>query len=290
MAYVLFLFTALTWSASFILMKKAAAAFGPVSIGAGRVIGGALALAALCALSGWWRPRGAQWAWLALIVVIGFAAPYCVQPYLVVPYGSGFIGMLVGFVPLLTIAVSVPLLGVWPTTRQVLGVVGGLVCLVAVLGDGVVRAIPPAHLALAVTVPVGYAIANTLIKRCFPDAPALPLTTWCLAATALVLTPIGAAREPIRVDERLPMALAAVAALGVVGTGLCGYAFYRMIKERGPLFAGMVSYLIPIGAVVIGWIDGEAVTGIQVAALIGVILMVAVAQAPGRAPLADQST
>jgi drug/metabolite transporter (DMT)-like permease len=281
--YVLFVAVAALWSSSFLLMKKAAPCFGPLSVGALRVIGGALALLVLgMVVRSRWRPDARSWGPLLIVVVIGYAWPYSVQPYLIGRHGSGFIGMMVGLVPLLTVVVSAPLLGVWPRPRQVVGVLGGLVCLAVILGDGFHRAVPLADLALAVTVPLGYAIANTMIKRCFATAPSLALTAWCMCLSAIALAPIAATHEQVVTTGPLLTASLAVATLGVAGTGLCGYAFYVMIQQRGPLFAGMVAYVIPVGAVVLGWIDHESVTAAQVAALIGIIAMVALVQAPGR--------
>jgi drug/metabolite transporter (DMT)-like permease len=275
--HLLFIFTAVTWASSFILMKKASAAFGPMTIGTLRVAGGALALAGLCLLLRQkWRPRANQWPALALIIVIGYASPYCVQPYLIARHDSGFVGIMVGLVPLLTILVSKPMLGVLPSTREMLGVCGGFICLIALFRDGLDRSIPWPHLALAVSVPLGYAIANTAVKRSFADAPPLALTLWCLGVTTIILAPFAAA-EPV-LTASLPRAIAAVAALGVLGTGLCGYAFYTMIRKRGPLYAGMVSYLIPLGALAFGWFDGEQITITQMVAVIGIVLMVALVQ------------
>ncbi|MBA2479602.1 MAG: DMT family transporter, partial [Planctomycetes bacterium] len=269
------------WSSSFILMKKASPCFGPISVGALRVIGGALVLLVLgLAVRQRWRPDARTWGPVVIIVVIGYAWPYCVQPYLIARHGSGFIGMMVGLVPLLTVVVSVPLLHVWPSRWQMVGVLGGLACLAVILGDGFNRSVPLAHLALAVTVPMGYAIANTLIKRCFPQTPSLALTTWCLGLSALVLMPIAASQEHVDLDNGIAAASTAVAILGGLGTGLCGYAFYVLIQQRGPLFAGMVAYVIPVGAVVLGWLDHERVTVWQLAALAGIIVMVGLVQMP----------
>ncbi|MBA3707929.1 MAG: DMT family transporter [Planctomycetes bacterium] len=285
MHYALFIGVAVLWSSSFILMKKAGECFGPLSIGALRVLGGALALVLLgLLLRRRWRPSPRDWTPLLVIVAIGYAWPYCLQPFLITHHGSGFIGMMVGLVPIMTVAVSIPLLGIWPTPRQTIGVLGGFVCLAAIVGDGILRQVPPGHLALAATVPLGYAVANTLIKGSFASAPMLPLTMWCLGICTLVLVPIACARESVHHREALGGALAAAGVLGVLGTGLCGYAFYVLIQKRGPLFAGMVAYLIPIGAVVLGWLDRERVTLTQAMALVGIIAMVALVQAPRRAP------
>ena len=69
--------------------------------------------------------------------------------------------------------------------------------------------------------------------------------------------------------------------LGVLATGLATLLFYRLIQERGPLFAGMVTYIIPVEAVMWGALDGEAVAGRQVVALGVVLVAVALVQWPG---------
>jgi len=51
-----------------------------------------------------------------------------------------------------------------------------------------------------------------------------------------------------------------------------------MIKENGPLFAGMVTYVIPIEALMWSWLDNERITVIQVSSIIIVLLVVGVVQ------------
>ena len=70
----------------------------------------------------------------------------------------------------------------------------------------------------------------------------------------------------------------ALAFLGVVCTGLAIWLFNWLIVERGPLFAGMFTYVFPLVALVIGYLDGEPITGRQLAAMAGVLAMVAVVQ------------
>ena len=130
MPYLLFLLVCFIWGSSFILMKKAGLVFGTFGVGAGRVAGGAAVLALL-----WWWNRH-RWPIerrhfgpLLVVGLVCYSWPYALQPYLIGLHGSGFIGMTVAFVPLLTILVSAPMLGVYPTRRQLLGVLGGLACM-----------------------------------------------------------------------------------------------------------------------------------------------------------------
>ena len=290
MPYILFIIICTIWGASFILMKKAGLALGPVSIGAWRVISGAIVLAIL------WRLRTTKinitWRHvphIAVVALVGYSWPYAIQPYLVIRYGSGFIGMMIAFVPLLTILVSVPMLGVYPSRRQLLGVVGGIICLAVIMADGLNRQVPVTALLLAVSVPLGYSIGNTYIRRKLQDIPSMPMTAIALGIAGVVLLPLSCATELLEpfemagptgpLDQRdWIVSIASILMLGIMGTGIAMYIFNKLIQEHGPLFAGMVTYLIPLGAVFWGGVDNEQITITQLAALAGLLTMVAIVQ------------
>ena len=287
MHYVLFILTCLIWGASFILMKKAHDAFGPVAIGAGRSAMGAAVLFLVLRLSRRHGKRIARrdLAWLLFPGIIGAAYPWVMQPYLIGHYqASGFFGMMVSLVPLLTIVVSIPMLGVFPSRRELFGVLGGLVCLYILFDDGQHRGITAVSFLLATTVPLSYALSNTLIKRRLSHVPSQHLGAMVLLIATLVLTPISVATEGIEPSETtwtIGGAVAAIAFLGIFGTGLATWWFYILIQQRGPLFAGMATYVVSSLAVAWGWYDAEHVTVTQVAALAGVLTMVALVQWPG---------
>lgn len=281
MPYILFLLICAIWGSSFLLMKKAALVFGPISIGAWRVIGGAAVLLLLWGMQRRpWPLRRKHLVPLTLVVLVGYAWPYSIQPYLVARHGSGFIGMTVSLVPLLTILVSVPMLGIYPKPRQLIGVIGGLLFIGLIFADGLQRSVPPFDLLLAVTVPLDYAVTNAFIRRNLADVPALALSASSLALTGLLLLPLGLSlpSERLNVSGDWSVALVSLITLGVIGTGLGNYMFNKLVLEHGPLFAGMVTYLIPLGALLWGWLDHERVTLLQMAALSGILAMVALVQ------------
>ncbi|MGE5193892.1 MAG: DMT family transporter [Deltaproteobacteria bacterium] len=282
MAYLSFLFICLVWGASFILMKKAGVWFSPAAIGAWRVIGGAAILGLVC-----WRSR-IPWAIrrrdlpaLAFVIVCGFAWPFCLQPWLVSRNGSAFVAMTVSFTPLITIAASIPLLGVYPARRQFFGVLGALGFMALLMLDGIERQIPLMDLALALTVPLCYAVTNTVIRRWLSHVPSLELSFVSLAAAGALLLPLSIVlpfeRGSDAVTERA-LAISSLIFLGIVGTGITTYLFNRLIQHHGPLFAGMVTNLVPIGALLWGWADHERVTALQIVALAGLVSMVTVVQ------------
>jgi drug/metabolite transporter (DMT)-like permease len=281
MAYVLFVALCGVWGTYFILMKKATLWFSPVSVGALRVMGGALLLGFVHVLSRRkWPVRREDYFPILLVALFGYVIPFVIQPALIQRCGSGFIGMMVSFVPLLTIVVSVPMLGVYPTPRQLFGAVGGLACLMLILMDGIDRRISVLDIAIASCVPLLYAICNTYVKRRFTGLAPLPLALCCLilAFVFLLLPAMMSPTVPTAQFTDLPLAMISVAALGILGTGFGALVFTKLLQDQGPLFAGMVTYLIPTIALVWAWFDGEAITPKQLGALVGVLSMVAIVQ------------
>lgn len=287
MAHVLFILACLIWGCSFLLMKKAQLSYGSMDVAFYRVVAGAPAL--------WlfWLVRRQPWPFasrdllpLAGIAALGYALPFWVQPFVIRYTSSGFVGMLVSLVPLLTMAVSIPLLGVRPTRVQVLGVLGGLLFMATVLGDRIQMQAPAWVVVLGLATPVGYAIANTFIKRRFQHIPPTPLTAAAMSLAAVLLAPLALTTEPVQLNDHFAFATGALVVLGVICTGVATVLFYHLIRTHGPLYASMVTYVIPCVSLVIGWLDGETVTAIQAIGLAGVLAMVGLVQYPTRVPLA----
>lgn len=281
MPYVWFAVVCCIWGSSFILMKLARLCLSPIAVGACRDFGGALVLALLFLLA---RRRisvrAADLGPLIGIAILGFAWPHSVQPELVSRIGGAFVGITVGMTPLMTIIVSVPMLGVYPTTRQAVGVIGALICMAILIQDGMRQSVAVRDLLLACSVPATYAVANNWIRRSLRHLPPLELTLLCLSLASLILIPLASAlpASPAVDDSAWPVALTAVITLGIAGTGIATLLFNKLVQEQGPLFASMTTNLIPLGAVLWGWVDGEQITPTQLAALLGVLTMVCMVQ------------
>jgi drug/metabolite transporter (DMT)-like permease len=272
----------LVWGSSFILMKKAALGLGPFSIAWGRVAGGVAAMACwwIWRQQPLWRPTINEWLRLGLLALLGYVWPYSIQPYLVREYGSALIAMTVSLTPLATIATQMLLLGQRPNAWQLIGVCGALGCLLLLLREGLQRSIPLMELGWALSVPLAYATCNTLTRRWFRGQDAVDLSGFGLGLAAIMLIPgvisDGGFREATAAERW--MAVGCVVVLGVVGTGLAIKWFNELIQEHGPLFAGMVTNIVPILAVAWGWWDREAISGGQLLALAGVVSMVVLVQ------------
>lgn len=292
MAYFAFLFVCLCWGSTFILMERVSHALGPVEIGITRLLSAAVALGVI-----WWWKREELRLDRKYIPPILFSAlvanvaPYVTQPYVLAQgYGHSFFGVVVAAIPLLTILFSIPMLGVLPTPRQLLGVVGGLVCLWFVIDDGFDRGMSWQIMALAAVVPITGSFNNTFVKLKLSGAPSLPVTAVMLGSAGLMLIPLEFCRPAISAldlggptnPQFTPQLLLWLAILGVVTTGLSTVAFFYMVFHRGPLFAGMTSYVVPLLAMGWGLFDHEQISTQQLAAMAGVFVMVGLVQSGSR--------
>ena len=288
MAHVAFCFCCVVWGSSFILLERVTHVFGPVEIALWRLFSGAAALAAY-----WWFRGGTfrierrDWGYLAFAALVFTAPPQVIQAYVLAQgHGHGFFGTLVAAIPLLTILVSIPMLGILPTARELAGVLGGLVCMWLLLEDGFHRGMSFGLLALAFMIPLTSAVSNTFIKWKLTNLPAVPLTTALLVLAGVALIPLElspTALESLQITGPqgtaiTPTALIYMLLLGVVASGISTMVFIWMILEKGPLFAGMTTYVVPVLALLWGTVDNETISPRQMLAIVGVLAMVALVQ------------
>ena len=153
-------------------------------------------------------------------------------------------------------------------------------------------------LLLALTVPVIYAVGNTYVKWKLDHLPALPLTVLFLSLGGALLLPLQFSPETLTAwnladpaePHDWPLAIASIVFLSAVGTGIAILLFVQLIKSQGPLFAGMVTYVVPVLALFWGQFDKERLTPLQLLAIGGVLAMVGLVQwgaAKGSSELAE---
>lgn len=288
MAHLAFCFCCFVWGTSFILLERVTHVMGPVEIGIWRMLSGA-AIVGAC----WWAKRDEyrmtlrDFSLIAAASVLFTAPPQVIQAYVLEQgFGHGFFGTMVAAIPLLTILVSVPMLGVRPTRREVVGVLGGLGCIFLLVEEGMNRGMSAGLLALTMVIPLSSAVGNTFFKWKLPQVPAAPLTTTMLLVAAFTLMPLQLAPGLLATYHVGPPSGAAMSAdavtylllLGIVGSGVSTMVYIWLVLTRGPLFAGMTTYVVPVIALLWGTLDHEVISGQQAVAIAGVLGMVALVQ------------
>jgi drug/metabolite transporter (DMT)-like permease len=108
-------------------------------------------------------------------------------------------------------------------------------------------------------VALGYATAPIIAARKLKDVSTLPMTAVCLSAATIIYTPAAVVTWPAELPSS--GALASLAGLGVVCTGLAFIVFLGLLREVGPSRAMVFTYVNPAVAVAAGvLILGEPLT------------------------------
>lgn len=276
---------ALIWGSAFLCIKFALRGFSPLQIVFGRLLLGFAVLAPIVLSRGMRLPRSARtWGHLAVAAVVANVIPYTLFNVGEQSIGSNVAGVINATTPLWTLLVALLLraergitvangvgfalgfLGVmlifspWQSAGEIASW-GGVACLIASAGYG-----------------VGYAyIARFLTSR---GLDPLVLATGQLAAASVItglFMPLAGTQSP----SWRPEAIVSVLVLGVLGTGIAYILNYRIIVEDGPTIASTVTYLLPVVAVILGWLVlGETLTLTMVAGSVLVLAGVALTRRP----------
>jgi drug/metabolite transporter (DMT)-like permease len=118
------------------------------------------------------------------------------------------------------------------------------------------------------------------VKKYLAEVPALPLATTAVVIAGVVGFCILLTTnwlESMRANPAGTTSFAAIATLGILGTALGQFFFARMLQLSSALFAGTITYFIPIVAVAWGLYDGEVLTWVHflgILCIIGGILII----------------
>lgn len=129
---------------------------------------------------------------------------------------------------------------------------------------------------------LGYAVGGLLVKHRLTGMAPLGMSSLVMVASALLLLPVALATTPDALPSLGP--IAAVTALGLVGTGIAFVIFYWLISTVGPARTLIVTYVAPGFAIVYGAVFlSEEITVATIGGL-AMILLGCWLSAEGRLP------
>ena len=249
------------WGASFLFMRVAVPAFGPMALAFLRVAGAALVLVPLLALRGDLATVRRHWGTIAVVGFFNSALPFLCFAYAALTINAGVSAIFNSATPLFAAIVAWLWLGDRMTPLRVVGLAIGFA---GVLWIGSDKAdFGPGGSAVAIgaclLATMSYGVAPSLTKRRLSGALPLAVAAGSQVAAALFLAVPAALAWPAQAPSASAWLM--VALLAFFGTGLAYLLYFRLIANAGPANAVAVTYLIPIFAVVWGGIFlGERLT------------------------------
>lgn len=239
------------WGASFLFMRVAAPAFGPVPLIFVRVtIAALLLLPMLLRQQGGLAQARAVAAPLALVGAINTAIPFTLLAFAALTLPAGLSSVLNASVPLFGGLIGFLWLGQRPSRQRTLGLAAGF-------GGVLVLAWPrltSVHDWRAVVAALGatvlYALSAHVTQRSLAGVRPLVLAGGSMVAASLMLAPLAVVAWPAA-----PPAASAWLYAGLLGVGCTALAYllyFRLLARAGPSTAMAVTYLIPVFGVTWG--------------------------------------
>ena len=257
---LLYALVALTWGSSFLFAKIGLDGLAPQQVATVRtVLGGVTLVVVLLATRRRWPREPRTWAHLAVVAVFLNAVPSSLMAWAEQTVPSGLASIYNATTPIMTLAALAVLV---PSERlrgrQVLGIVLGIVGVLVLVGpwdvltDPEVLASVPGQVALlgmTASYGIGLAYLRRVAVASAYDPVTLATVQLTLASGMLLLVAPVIATGPVELDGRI---VAAMIALGCVGTGLAYAWNTRLVQAWGAGRASTVTYLTPVVGVALG--------------------------------------
>ena len=273
--YLLLSFLALIWSSAFFNIKIATDSFGPITIAFLRVFLASIPLLLICNYKKIKiEAFSKEWHWFAIIGFVNLVVPFFLIAYGVKSVQSNLAAILMSSGPLTS-----TILGHFFTKHdkfnfvKTIGILIGFSGIIYLFSDNILineNNFLSALLILAGA--TGYVIGGVLTLKISSKKNENVTTSICIWASIILLPLSLIFEQPWNLNPSLK-STASLIYLGIVCTGLAWLLRFRILKNNGLIFQSQVSYLIPIFAIILGYIFlGELITSKVIVSLTAVVI------------------
>lgn len=261
-AWLLLCLLATMWGSSFIIMKKALVAFTPVQIGALRIMSAGLVFLPWLITHRKDYPREkTKYFWASGL--LGYFFPAFLFALAGTRVNSSLVGALNSSTPLFVLIVGAlffqQVIKRWQAIGLVLGFVGSIILILSASKNGLSFNNPYALLVVLSALMYGFNV-NITGKHLSTINPVL-VSAWTLCGVAVLAGITLFSTDFLsRVSQDTITPLLLVILLGAINSGAAAIIFNYILQIASPVFASSVTYLIPIVATMMGFLDGEPIS------------------------------
>ncbi len=253
--WIVFILLGAIWSSSFMWIKIAVQEVGPITLVAFRALFGLFFCVVVISIQRVSWPRTFK-TWLPLLIVglTNVAIPFFLISWGEKSIDSAVASILDATVPLFTILMAHFLLQDDKMTMpKVLGLLIGFAGIIILMSKDIGGSPSSLLGQLAVVVAsMFYAGSAVYVRKTTEDVPGIVRSAGPLvSATATMWLAAFLFERPLTIPH-LGITWVALLFLGVLGSGLAFVLAYYLIHEIGPTRTTMVTYLFPLGGVILG--------------------------------------
>ncbi|WP_063683754.1 DMT family transporter [Bradyrhizobium stylosanthis] len=260
------------WGGSFFFNGAALRELPPLTLVFLRVALGAAMLLPLLRMQGIGLPKGiAGWTPFFAIGLLNNVIPFSLIVIGQTFIPSGLASILNATTPLFTVMVMAAVGEEALQTRRLAGVVLGGAGVVVLRGWGIeTRPGQGLGILLCLGGALSYGFAALAARRLLKDASPLGTATFQLMASTVMMAVVaGVAEQPWRGPMPGAMTWLAVLGLATLSTALAYIVFFQIIRRSGASNVMLVTLLIPVTAILLGWLVlGEPVSLREIAGAI----------------------
>ena len=276
-AWSLLIVLAIIWGSSPILIKKALIKLDPFEIGALRLTLASFVLFPFLAKN-LKEIQSKDYFILFVSGVVGNVLPYFLYPIAQTKIDSATSGVLTSLTPFFALIVGVVFYKLKATKNNIIGlIIGFLGTSLLILFSGKAGGFTVDLFGLfVVAATLLYGINLNLVKYHLNHLRPITITSFSIVSilpiTIYILLDYTPFLSHVSDFKNYSLEFGYVFILGVLGTSIATIVFYNLIKIKDTVFASMVTYLMPVVAIIFGVIDGEIINAVQ---LFGMILIMA---------------
>ena len=264
LSWGILLLLSLVWGSSYILIKKSLIAFTPVQVGCLR-----LSISAIFFLPIFlWHIKQIDWSRLKYLMIIGICGsglPAVLFPFAQTEISSSIAGTLSSLTPLFTLIIGALFFKADSAWGKLMGILVGLIGAIVLIVFGQDVGIE-GNLWYGLFILVGcvcYAISTNIVKAHLQEMSSFKISAvafFIVGIPCLIYLLSTNIAEVVQTHAYGWTSLGAVTLLSLGGTLMATVLFFKLVQLTNPLFASLVSYLIPMIAMLLGAFDGEPIT------------------------------
>jgi drug/metabolite transporter (DMT)-like permease len=266
------LFTALSllWGSSFILMKISLQEYSAWQVASLRMLSAGIVLLPFAVRHYRLIPASKRFV-VVMSGVLGSLLPAFLFCLAEVGISSTLAGMLNSLTPIFVIIIGALFFSTRTTANKILGIAVAFTgSVLLLLTKGVSGNQNVLYVSFVILATVCYGINVNMVNRHLKGIPSLQIASVALtvnAAPALIVLAFSGFFTHLPATVVAFKALGAAALLGIGGTAIASVLFYKLMKSAGPVFSSMVTYCIPVVAIMWGVVAGEPVSWKQAGCL-----------------------